>query len=167
MMNDISGPTSWALGEPDARRIAQELRNLLTASNARSVLLVDRSGHLVASVGEPLDDQEAFASLTAAEFSANSQLARLVGEAEFTSLYHEGRDRSMFVADVAGRAVLAVVFDRQTTLGMVRLRARKAIGDLVEIFVHMFTRVRVGSHAESSVPSVLRGADDEIGRLLS
>ena len=71
---------------------------------ARCALLVDRNGQLVATVGEtPQFDPTAFASLTAADFSANDQLAKMIGEAEFASLVHQGERESMFLADVAKR----------------------------------------------------------------
>ncbi len=167
-MREPANAIDWSLSESDENRIAQELSHLLTATQARSILLVDRSGHLVASRGETLvDDQAAFASLTAADFSANSQMARALGEPEFISLFHEGTKLSMFMADVAGRAILAVIFDRQTTLGMVRLRARQSIGGLVGILVDIFTRVRVGSRAGAPATGPLRDADEEIEKLFS
>ena len=47
---------------------------------------MDRTGQLVATVGEqPHFDPTAFATLTAADFSANDQLARLIGETDFNS----------------------------------------------------------------------------------
>jgi len=69
---------SWSFGEADAEKMRAVLAGFLRESGARTALIVDRSGQLVATVGEaPAFDPTAFASLTAADFSANDQLAKL------------------------------------------------------------------------------------------
>ena len=84
-----SGASSWSFTEKDFGAITESLERFLLTSNTRCALLVDRAGQLVATVGEQPDfDPTAFATLTAADFSANDQLARLVGEKDFSSLVH-------------------------------------------------------------------------------
>jgi predicted regulator of Ras-like GTPase activity (Roadblock/LC7/MglB family) len=108
------GAPSWSFGPSDSQRIEEILNNLLYESNARCALLVDRTGQLVTTVGEqPSFDSAAFASLTAADFSANDQLASLIGEEEFSSLFHQGRTESMYLADVGKRLILVVLFNQQ------------------------------------------------------
>src|SRR5437870_9924775 len=117
----MSGASSWSFREDDARAIQVILSGFLGESNARTALLVDRTGQLVATVGEtPHFDPTAFASLTAADFSANDQLAKMIGEAEFASLVHQGEKESMYLADVAKRVILVVLFDQRATLGLVK-----------------------------------------------
>src|SRR4051812_18058272 len=78
------GAASWSFTEDDFAAITDSLNRFLYESNARCALLVDRSGQLVATVGEkPNFDPTAFATLTAADFSANDQLAKLIGESDF------------------------------------------------------------------------------------
>ncbi|MEP7347797.1 MAG: hypothetical protein ABI877_21180, partial [Gemmatimonadaceae bacterium] len=72
------GAASWSFTEEDFASISQVLQRYLFESKARCALLIDRSGQLVTTVGErPNFDATAFATLTAADFSANDQLARL------------------------------------------------------------------------------------------
>ncbi len=157
------GAASWSFTEDDFAAITKTLQQFLYDSNARCALLVDRSGQLVATVGEPPRfDATAFATLTAADFSANDQLAKLIGETEFNSLYHQGENESMLLADIARRVILVILFDNRTTLGMVRLKAKGVVEELSKLFVEMFQRSR-GPNA--SQPNVLSGADDEIDRL--
>src|SRR2546426_7434062 len=74
----MAGATSWSFSESDFKQIEQHLQAFLRESNARCALLVDRAGQLVATVGDPPKfDSTAFASLTAADFSANDQLAKI------------------------------------------------------------------------------------------
>jgi predicted regulator of Ras-like GTPase activity (Roadblock/LC7/MglB family) len=157
------GAASWSFTEDDYGAITQSLQRFLYESNARCALLVDRTGQLVATVGEPpAFDPTAFATLTAADFSANDQLARLIGERDFNSLFHQGERESMYLADVARRVILVVLFDNRTTLGLVRLKMKSAVDDLTRLFEQVFSRAGEG---DGSATNLLAGADDEIDRL--
>lgn len=154
---------SWSLGEGDYQRITEHLNGLLKEANARCAMLVDRTGQLLASAGEQLQfDPQAFASLTAADFSANDQLAKMIGEPEFASLFHQGEKESMYLADVARRVILVVLFDQRTTVGLVRLRVKQTVGELSKVFEEMFTRMGSG---EAPQQGLLEGAEDEIDKL--
>ena len=156
------GAASWSFTEDDYGAILRSLQQFLYDSNARSALLVDRSGQLVATVGEPPQfDPTAFATLTAADFSANDQLARLIGETEFNSLFHQGEQESMYLVDIARRVILVILFDNRTTLGLVRLKVKHAVEELTRLFAEMFQR----SREQTSSPNILAGAEDEIDRL--
>ena len=157
------GSASWSFTEDDFESISQTLQRFLYDSNARCALLVDRTGQLVATVGEqPNFDPTAFATLTAADFSANDQLARLIGESDFNTLFHQGEKESMYLADVARRVILVVLFDNRTTLGLVRLKMKQAVDELAKLFTVVFARERQSSAGR---PNILAGADDEIDRL--
>jgi predicted regulator of Ras-like GTPase activity (Roadblock/LC7/MglB family) len=153
---------SWSFTEDDFGAITKALERFLADCNARCALLVDRTGQLVATVGQRPDfDPTAFATLTAADFSANDQLAKLVGENDFSSLFHQGEKESMYLADVARRVILVVLFDSRTTLGLVRIKMRQTVVELTQQFEIVFAR---GGSAEA-VPNILAGADDEIDKL--
>jgi predicted regulator of Ras-like GTPase activity (Roadblock/LC7/MglB family) len=156
------GAASWSFTEDDFAALTQALERFLTDANARCALLVDRTGQLVATVGEkPNFDPTAFATLTAADFSANDQLAKLIGETDFQSLFHQGEKESMYLADIARRVILVVLFDNRTTLGLVRLKMRQTVIELTQLFDQVFSRA-AGSAA---APNILAGADDEIDKL--
>ncbi len=157
------GSASWSFTEDDFGAIKSLLQKFLFESNARCALLVDRSGQLVATVGEqPQFDSTAFATLTAADFSANDQLAKLIGESDFKSLFHQGDKESMYLADVARRLILVVLFDTRTTLGLVRLKMKETVGDLTKLFEQVFSR---GAAGQAHTPGFLAGAEDEIDKL--
>lgn len=160
----MSGASSWSFREEDANRIGALLNSLLREANARTALLVDRTGQMLATAGEePRFDPVAFASLTAADFSANDQLARMLGENEFGSLFHQGEKDSLYLADVARRVILVVLFDNRTTLGLVKLRVRSVVEDLSALFNAMFAREAAG---EKKVETGFVGeAEDEIDKL--
>ncbi|MEN9818761.1 MAG: hypothetical protein RLZ32_2641 [Gemmatimonadota bacterium] len=157
------GAATWSFTEDDFGAITITLQRFLHDANARCALIVDRSGQLVATVGEtPAFDATAFATLTAADFSANDQLARLIGESDFSVLFHQGERESMYLADVARRVILVVLFDNRTTLGLVRLRLKVAVDELARIFAGVFAR---GTGQHPAPPGFLAGAEDEIDRL--
>lgn len=156
------GAATWSFTEDDFGAITTSLQRFLHDSNARCALLVDRTGQLVATVGEqPTFDPTAFATLTAADFSANDQLAKLIGENDFNSLFHQGEKESMYLADIARRVILCVLFDNRTTLGLVRLKMKATVDELTKLFEGVFAR----GVTESQQPGILTGADDEIDKL--
>jgi predicted regulator of Ras-like GTPase activity (Roadblock/LC7/MglB family) len=160
----VNHATSWSFREDDARRIQLILAQFLADSGARTALIVDRTGQLVATVGEaPSFDPTAFATLTAADFSANDQLARMLGEPEFGALFHQGERESMYLADIARRVILVVLFDTRTTLGLVKLRVRAAVQELNSVFTDMFARE--GRTAPKMDTELVGEAEDEIDRL--
>jgi predicted regulator of Ras-like GTPase activity (Roadblock/LC7/MglB family) len=160
----VSGASSWSFREDDARRIQSILSTFLGESNARTALIVDRTGQMVSTAGEsPAFDATAFASLTAADFSANDQLARMLGESEFGALFHQGERESMYLADIARRVILVVLFDNRTTLGLVKLRVKTAVVQLNQVFTDMFNRD--GTSAPGVESEFLGEAEDEIDKL--
>jgi predicted regulator of Ras-like GTPase activity (Roadblock/LC7/MglB family) len=158
----VISATSWTLTPDDEDALRRGMERLLQESAAHSAMLVDRGGQLLVQAGDrPEFDATTFATLTAADFSANDQLARLLGETDFTSLFHQGERESMLVADIARRAILVVLFDSRTTLGLVRLRLRPVVEDLARVVEAMMAR-----DAQAGAPRpILAGADEEIDRL--
>jgi predicted regulator of Ras-like GTPase activity (Roadblock/LC7/MglB family) len=160
----MSGASSWSFREEDATKISVLLDVLLRDAGARTALLVDRTGQMLATVGEePRFDPVAFASLTAADFSANDQLARMLGENEFGALFHQGEKDSLYLADVARRVILVVLFDNRTTLGLVKLRVRNVVEELSAIFTAMFAREAAGDRRVET--GFVGEAEDEIDKL--
>ena len=113
--------------ESDAARIDAVLRRFLSDSSSSAALLIDRSGQPLAEAGTARTlDVGSIGALAAAAFSSTAALARLLGESEFSVLFHEGVKESMHVSTVDENTILLVIFDERTTIGMVRLFAREA-----------------------------------------
>jgi predicted regulator of Ras-like GTPase activity (Roadblock/LC7/MglB family) len=159
------GTANWSFTQDDFTSITESLKRFLGETKSLCALLVDRSGQLVTTVGEARSlDTTAFASLTAADYSANDQLAKLVGENDFSSLFHQGEKESIYVADIARRLLLVIIFDSRTTVGLVRLRMKDEVEELTLLIDRVFSRGRDG--AEPAGP-LLKGADDEIDKLFN
>jgi predicted regulator of Ras-like GTPase activity (Roadblock/LC7/MglB family) len=149
----------WTLFENDFRSIDLVLAELLERTNALSAHLIDRSGQLITSAGRVDDfDAMSFASLVAADFTANAELAQLLGETGVDAVVSEGRSRSIHSCLLADRVILCTVFDRRSTLGLVRFRARRAADELDAVFRGLFEKVGI---AESPMPEFTEeGAPD-------
>lgn len=121
--------------EEEFRKIDEELQKLYQQTNAMVVFLVDKNGQLIASAGETRDiDTTSLASLTAGNIAATGGIARLLGEKEFTILFHEGEKDNIHISLIGQRVILVVIFDKRSSLGLVRLRVKKSSEMLVTIF---------------------------------
>ncbi|HEY8507926.1 MAG TPA: roadblock/LC7 domain-containing protein [Steroidobacteraceae bacterium] len=130
-----------SLTETEAAQLTSLLNHFVAETHADCAVLCDRSGRLLTRSGDLGSmDETAFASLVAGDFAASDQLARLLGEEEFSSLYHAGLGRSMYLADVSGYGILAALFNGSTTLGLIRLKSRTTVPRLVEILERIASR---------------------------
>jgi predicted regulator of Ras-like GTPase activity (Roadblock/LC7/MglB family) len=120
--------------EEQIERIEEALRKLIKDAQAKCVLLVDKDGHLITRQGFTQSlDTTALAALLAGSFASTREIARLVGEPEFSVLFHQGKKDHIHITLVGERTILAVIFDDRTTIGMVRLYAKEASEDLQRI----------------------------------
>src|SRR6476660_5336907 len=116
-------------------QLKEILARLHTYSNSKIVFLVDKNVHEIAAFGDmKVLDAPSLASLTAGNVAATDGLAKLIGEKEFSILFHEGERDNIHISLVAQRVILVVIFDEKSSLGLVRLRVKKASGELEKTF---------------------------------
>src|SRR5499427_5437108 len=127
--------TDMIMYEEEFQQIRVILQKLKEDSNAKMVFLVDKNGQQIAYNGDINNlDTTSLASLTAGNVAATDGLARLIGEKEFSVLFHEGERDNIHISIVASRVILVVIFDERSSLGLVRLRVRRAMSELEKIF---------------------------------
>lgn len=156
--------------EQDFWEINENLEVLRKESNAESILLVDKAGQLITSVGDVSTiDMSAFASLSAADFAATSQLAMLIGESEFNTLFHQGKNLSLYVSVVAQSVILIVIFSQKTTLGLVRLKVNNITKKLEPIFARIFDKLGTAKERKEDEfgEDFFKEADGEIDSLFT
>jgi predicted regulator of Ras-like GTPase activity (Roadblock/LC7/MglB family) len=162
---------NWALFEEDFWSINAILQTLMRSSSARSVMLIDKTGQLINSIGEPPGfDVTSFSSLAAADFAANAQLAEMVGEKDFATLVHQGQNDSLYLSMIANRVILVVLFDRKTSLGLVRLKAKRAGDELLEVLNKLFDKLQYRNEEVIATPlgaEFAAEAESEIDSLFS
>ena len=124
--------------EKDVEKIDRCLEEFLDSSQARCALLIDIEGHMVTSRGFTQSlDTTSIAALVAGSFASTAQLARNLGEKEFSVIFHQGENENIHISLVAGRCLLVIIFDDRTTIGMVRLYAKEVTGSLDTVFAGM------------------------------
>jgi predicted regulator of Ras-like GTPase activity (Roadblock/LC7/MglB family) len=157
----------FVLYEEEFRQLEEALRRLRQEANARAVFLIDKNGQQIASAGEIEQfDTTSLASLTAGNVAATDGLAKLIGEREFSVLFHEGQQDHIHISIVARRAILVVIFDERSSLGLVRLRVKRASTDLERIFEVMIEKGQ-GTGAAATASPFSEITDDDIDALFS
>ena len=148
--------------EAEFRQLEEALRRLRHDSNAKAVFLIDKNGQHIAAAGETDDfDSTSLASLTAGNVAATDGLAKLIGEREFSVLFHEGQRDHIHISIVARRAILLVIFDERSSLGLVRLRVKRASAELEKVFDTMTEKSTRGGADGAAEPSPFSEITDE------
>ena len=159
--------TTFVLYEEEFERIKHLLNTLRMDSSAKIVFLVDKNGQQIAGAGEvDLVDSTSLASLTAGNVAATDGLAKLIGEKEFSILFHEGRKDNIHISIVGQRLILVVIFDERSSLGLVRLRVRKASADIERVLTEMDSKAQDVGAVEAASPFA-EITDDDIDALFS
>jgi predicted regulator of Ras-like GTPase activity (Roadblock/LC7/MglB family) len=108
---------------------------------AHACLLIDRSGQLISHHGNtPEIDILSLSALTAANFGATAEIARMLGEEEFTLLFHKGRSENVYFSAIGEHVIMVTLFDDRTSLGLIRLQINKVIDELSIILSSIFIK---------------------------
>jgi predicted regulator of Ras-like GTPase activity (Roadblock/LC7/MglB family) len=117
--------------QPALNHLHRSLVHLIRESEAKCALLVDQDGQCITKKGFTQNlDAEALSALIAGSFASTRAMAKLVGENEFTVLFHQGETDSIHNVLVDDDTILCVIFDDRTTIGMVRLYAKTAAQEM-------------------------------------
>lgn len=159
--------TNLVMYEEEFDRIKLLLDTLRMDASAKIVFLIDKNGQQIAAVGDVnLVDATSLASLTAGNVAATDGLAKLIGEKEFSILFHEGRKDNIHISIVGQRLILVVIFDERSSLGLVRLRVRKASAEMERVLNDMETKSQMVGIVETLSPFA-EITDDDIDALFS
>ena len=90
-------------------------------------------------------------------------MAKLIGEDVFPSVFHEGERESIFIS-VIGRSLLVVVFDERSTVGLVKIRAKRASFEVAAI---LDEAVRESSFTMNNNPAFSEITDEDIDSLFN
>jgi predicted regulator of Ras-like GTPase activity (Roadblock/LC7/MglB family) len=127
----------------DLEEITRCLERMVSSSSAHSVLLIARSGQLIANHGDTLDiDISALSALTAANFGATAEIAKLLGEEEFTLLFHKGKNENVYFSALGEHVIMVTLFDDKTSLGLIRLRINQVHEELSQLLTVIFEKNR-------------------------
>jgi len=119
----------------DLDQIEKLLDEFLKLSNTKCIFLIDKDGHLITSKGAFQNiNPDTLSALVAGTFAATKEMARLLGETEFSVMYHQGEKDHIHISIVGDRAITSTIFDEKTTVGMVNLYSKELNTKLEKIF---------------------------------
>lgn len=154
------------LYEEDHRKILAVIGRLVREANAKGIFVVDKNGQLIGEAGEVRGiDSTSLASLTAGSIAATGGLAKIIGEEDFPIHFHQGVRDNLHITTVARRMILVVIFDERSSLGLVRLRVKKAGAELDRIFEDV--RKRAESEGATAASPFADITDDDIDNLFA
>jgi predicted regulator of Ras-like GTPase activity (Roadblock/LC7/MglB family) len=106
----------------------------ILGAGATCTLLVDRSGYLIATRGDPSNlDIVSLAALSAANYGVTEEIAKLIGEDNFSLLFHKGKTGNVHYTKVGENFFLITLFAHDVSLGLMRLKTAKARNELLPI----------------------------------
>jgi predicted regulator of Ras-like GTPase activity (Roadblock/LC7/MglB family) len=150
----MSGPD--VMFPEEQQQITTVCQRLHRDANAKAVLLIGRDGQPIADAGDVTElDVTSLSSLTAGNVAATGGISKILREKDFTSQFHEGEKTHVHITLVAGRAILVVLFDERSSLGLVRLRVKKASEEMGKLFDQVAQKA-----SARSGPSVLSEITD-------
>lgn len=120
--------TDNVLGLKQLDKIESILREDLIKAGIHSVLLIDMAGNIIAKQdnGQVDHDLYSLAALASANFAAVDTMAKIVGEEEFSLLFHKGVSESTHFTKVSDEYLLISIFGSDVSLGLLRLKIAKA-----------------------------------------
>ena len=139
-------------------------------ANCLAILVIDKNGQEIAKSGETENlDTTSLSSLFAGNVAATGGIAKLLKEKEFSGQFHEGEKTNIHISLVAQRAILVVIFDEKSSLGLVRLRVKKASQELERTFEQLLKKTEAdrGSLASRFDSPFAEITDEDIDSLFS
>ncbi|MCH2171522.1 roadblock/LC7 domain-containing protein [Myxococcota bacterium] len=157
----------FVMYDEDQRQILAIVERLVRDANAKGIFIVDRNGQLIVEAGEMHGvDTTSLASLAASCVAATGSLAQIVGEEDFPVHFHQGRRDNLHITLVGTSFILIVVFDERSSLGLVRLRVKKASAALAKAFEDMAKRAERAPASPTNSP-FSEITDEDIDNLFS
>jgi predicted regulator of Ras-like GTPase activity (Roadblock/LC7/MglB family) len=151
----MSGPD--VMFPEEQQQIAMVCQRLQRDANAKAVLLIGRDGQAIAEAGDVEElDVTSLSSLTAGNVAATGGISKILREKDFTSQFHEGEKIHVHITLVGGKAILVVLFDERSSLGLVRLRVKKSSDEMARLFDQVATKAK-----SKSQPSILSEITDK------
>ena len=142
---------AFELNADDCKNIAADLQEFLTHSEAQAALLCDRGGSILFSKGQFEDASiDLICALVAGSFAATKELALVLGEEEFSAVFHQGSKQSIFICSISEEVLLLSIYSEDTNAGLVKMYAQAAGRKLDGLFSEISTREHVTSNDQTA-----------------
>jgi len=120
---------TYALDQKHLDAIEEVLLEDIFNLGVHCVFLIDMAGNVIANLndGEIKHDIYSLAALAAGNFGAVSSMAKIIGEDEFSLLFHKGEKENIHFSKVSNDFLLITIFGKELSLGFLRLKVSEAI----------------------------------------
>lgn len=126
---------SYTLGQEQLDVIEEILQQDLIDVGVRCVFLIDMAGNIIANKdnGKAKHDVYSLAALAAGNFGAVSAMAKIIGEGEFSLLFHKGKKENIHFNKIITDFLLITIFSNDISLGFLRLKVNEAVEKIKKI----------------------------------
>lgn len=130
-------PLSYILTEKQIDGIEKILKENIIDLGVNCVFIIDMAGNVISDLddGKIKHDIYSLAALAAGNFSAVNAMAKIIGESEFSLLFHKGETENIHFSKVMDGFLMVIIFDNNVSLGFLRLKVAEAIKKLKKILV--------------------------------
>lgn len=135
---------AYVFQEQDVARFKKLLQDLLDRTESDDCLLCDTGGFIMAEEGGNVKNHPQISALGAGVFAASRELARIIGEAEFNTVFHQGLNKSIFICAVNQEILLVTIFSGTASIGLVKLYTAPAAAECRLIFEEIKARDEKG-----------------------
>jgi predicted regulator of Ras-like GTPase activity (Roadblock/LC7/MglB family) len=127
----------YLLAQEQLTAIEEVLGIDLMELGVHCVCVIDMAGNIVATLdnGRLTHDIYSLAALAAGNFGAVSAMARIVGEEEFSLLFHKGKNENIHFSKITADFLLITIFGKETSLGFLRLKVAESVRKIQGILV--------------------------------
>lgn len=117
------------------------LSQLAKKANLLLAVLINKDGRLLTSQGSLAGiDIVSMAALVAGNSASMLAIANLMGENEFSSMYHQGNEKHIFISTVDENTFLCLVFDDRTNIDRVKVFARQFDRQIKEALQQVYNK---------------------------
>ncbi len=92
-------------------------------------IMIDTAGNTIAKCDSGGQDYDvaSLAALAAGNYATVDAMAKIVGEQEFSLLFHKGKNISIHFSTINEEFLLIILFGKEVSLGFLRLKVAEAI----------------------------------------
>ena len=129
---------TYSLSQQNIEAIEDVLLRDIFHLGVHCVFLIDVAGNVIATVtdGKIKHDIYSLAALAAGNFGAVSAMAKVIGEDDFSLLFHKGERESIHFNKVVDDFLLITIFNKELSLGFLRLKVSEAIEKIEKVLGH-------------------------------
>lgn len=153
--------------EEDFWAISKALKRLLDTSNSKCVILMDKAGQVISSIGDTgWFDLNTLSTLIAANMAAFNEIAQSLGEKEFSTIQQQGQNINLYVKGIEDKVILAVLYDSKVSFNLVKARVKYAAEEISQIMKRIFAKLEGEKKpAEIIDEDFAKEAEDELDKL--